>query len=226
MATISGLARQNGQSPASERQSPVTRRMGCTLGILAISALLLACGAPYLSASPSVELSSSRQALLVTSEHQAPPTQLTLQSLPTESTIAPGLFFRPQRFDQVRLSPDGRYAAFSTVDHHALVGLLDLATMAVREIGVITEGEVIAFHWSADSRTLAYDYRPASGYQLVKAYDVRSGKGLVVPRLGGGSSVHITFEKWGSQPGELVLSVTDVQSNRRQTDTITLVPHK
>jgi WD40 repeat protein len=229
MVTISGPVRQNGRFPASEIPRPLTtgcRRSCSTLSILAISGLLLACGVQHFLASPSVEFASNRQALLVTSTNQTPPAQLTLQNLPTESTIAPGLFFHPQRFDQVRLSPDGQRVAFSTVDHHALVGLLDLATMAVREIGVITEGEVVAFHWSVDGRTLAYDYLPASGYRRVKAYDIQSGETLVVPRSEGGSAVHVRFEQWGSQSREITLSVTDIRSNERQTDTIKLIPHK
>ncbi|NJL16245.1 MAG: hypothetical protein HC938_02670 [Nitrospira sp.] len=135
-------------------------------------------------------------------------------------------FFRPQRFALVLLSPDGRYAAFSTEDHHTLIGVLDLHTMAVREIDVITEGEVIAFHWSGDSRLLAYEYLPASGYRRVKAYDIQTGKSLVVPRNDGQTVLHITFEAWGSQPQDVVLSVLNVRTNERRTNTVTLTPGK
>lgn len=226
MTTISGLEQQNGQPPGSEIQRPVIvgcRRNWSTLGTLAIAGILLACGAPHVSASASVALASNRQAILVTSTNQAAPSQFTLQSLPTESAIAPGLFFRPQRFDQVRLSPDGRYAAFSTSGHHTLVGVLDLASMAVREIGVITEGEVMVFHWAADSRTLVYDYLPASGYRRVKGYDMKSGERLVVSRIDGKSAVHIMFEDWGSRQHEVILRVTDGCSNERRTETATLI---
>lgn len=229
MATTSGLAQRNGRPRASKLQRPAIagyRRRCITLGTLAISGFLLACGTQPIPSVSSVELSSDRQALLVTCKHQATCSHVTLQRLPAESTIAPGLYFNPQQFDQVRLSPDGRYAAFSTVGHHSLVGLLDLATMVVREIDIITEGEVMAFHWAVDSRTLAYDYLPASGYRRVRAYDAQLGEALAVPRIGGNSTVHITVEKWGEQPGELVLSVTDMRSNRRWTDTINLVPHQ
>ncbi len=229
MVTISGPAQQNDQSLASERHTPVNvdRHRSCSiLGLIALSSVLLACGTHPLSASPSVALSPDRRALLVTSTNQALPAQMTLQSLPTESTIAPGLFFHPQRFDQIRLSPDGQYAAFSTVDHHSLVGLLDVATMAVREIDVVTEGDVVAFHWAADGRTLVYDYIPANGYRWVKGYDLESGEHLVVSRIVRNSPMHVMFESWGPRSHEVILGVTDKRSNERRTETVTLIPHK
>ena len=196
------------------------------LGLLALWGLELACGTAHLSAAPSVELSSDRQVLLVRSGRQTPPARLTVRDLPTESMIAPGLFFRPQGFDHVRLSPDGRHAAFSTVDHHTLVGLLDLSTMAIQEIDVITEGEVSAFHWRGDSRMLAYDYLPASGYRRVKAYDIQAGESLFVPRDEGRAALHIRFEAWGSQRRDVVLSTLDFRTNNRQMNTVTLAPRK
>ena len=98
--------------------------------------------------------------------------------------------------------------------------------MAVREIDVITEGEVLGFHWAIDSRTLAYDYLPASGYRRVKAYDIQTGESLVVPRNEGQTVLHITFEAWGSQPRDAVLSLLDIRTNNRQTSTVTLAPRK
>lgn len=201
-------------------------RRWSTRGILALFSFLLACGAPNISPSPSVELTQDRHALLVTSANSATPYHFTLQSLPTESTLVPGLSYRPERFDLVQVSPDGRYVALSTAGHHTLIGLLDLATLAVREIDVVTEGDVVAFHWAADGRTLAYDFIPAGGYRRVKGYDVESGKGLVVPRTDRQSAIHVTFEKWGANPREVVLSVTDAGSNERHADTVTLIPRK
>ncbi len=196
------------------------------IDILAIGISLLACGPPRLSASSSVALAPDRKALLVTSANPTAAARLTLQSLPTESTTAPGLFFRPERFELVHTSPDGRYAAFSTAGHHSLVGLLPLETMAVREIDMVTEGEVVAFHWAADSRLLVYEYLPASGYRRVKAYDVQSSEHLVVPRLDGKSSTHITFDGWGQNERELIVTMTDIRSTGRETAAVTLVPHK
>lgn len=98
--------------------------------------------------------------------------------------------------------------------------------MAVREIDVITEGEVLGFHWAIDSRTLAYDYLPASGYRRVKAHDVQSRERLLVPRMEGSSGRHITFERWGPQPREVILSVTDVRTNEHRITTFMLVPQK
>lgn len=201
-------------------------RKWSAIDILAIGSLLLACGAPRLSASSSVELAPDRKALLVTSTNPAIVARLTLERLPTESTTAPGLSFRPERFDLVHASPDGRYAAFSTAGHHSLVGLLNLVTMAVREIDVVTEGEVVAFHWATDSRLLVYENLPASGYRGVKAYDVQSSEHLVVPRLGGKSPSHITFEGWGKHARELVLIMTDIRSNERETTAVTLIPRR
>jgi hypothetical protein len=171
-----------------------------------------------------VQLAPDQQAILVIPSDRATSSQLPLQRLPTESTLAPGLFFRPQRFDQLLLSPDGRYAAFSTAGHHNLIGLLDLAAMAVREIDVVTEGDVAAFHWAADGRTLAYDYVPASGYRRVKGYDLESGERIVVPRTERTSASHVTFESWGPRPHEVILRVTDGRSNERRTETVTLIP--
>ena len=98
--------------------------------------------------------------------------------------------------------------------------------MAVREIDVITEGEVVAFHWSDDGRLLVYDYLPASGYRRVKAYDLQTGERLFVPRVEGRAALHIAFEAWGPQPGEVVLSVLDIHANERQTNTVPFAPRK
>ena len=67
-------------------------RTRSTDGLILVGVLLLACGAPHLSACPSVHLAPDRQAILVTSSDRTTPSQLSLQSLPTESTLAPGLF--------------------------------------------------------------------------------------------------------------------------------------
>jgi len=98
--------------------------------------------------------------------------------------------------------------------------------MAVRDIDVIAEDDVVAFHWSDDNRMLVYDYLPASGYQRVRAYDIRTRESLFVPRDEGKSTLHITFEAWGSQPGEVVLSVLDIHTNERQTNTVPFTPRK
>lgn len=188
--------------------------------------LLLACGPRPISAYPSVQLTPDRQAILVIPSDRTTPSRVLLQNLPTESTLAPGLSYRPQGFELALVSPDGRYAAFSAAGHHNLIGLLDLATMAVREIDIVTEGDVLAFHWAADGRTLAYDYLPASGYRLVKGYDIESGEGLVVPYTERHSAVHVSFESWGPRPHEAILLVTDVHSNKRRTETVTLIPHQ
>jgi len=202
------------------------RRVHSALGLLVTCGLLLTCSGPPISAYPSVHLAPDRQAILVIPSDQATHSQLSLQSLPTESSLAPGLSFHPQRFELVRVSPNGRYAAFSAAGHHNLVGLLDLATMTVREIDLVTEGDVVAFHWAADGRTLVYDYVPASGYRRVKGYDIESGEGLVVPRTERNSAIHVTFEGWGPRPREIILRVTDGRSKERRTETVTLIPRQ
>jgi hypothetical protein len=189
------------------------------------SGCLLACSTLTPVDSSSVKRSPDQQALVITSANQGVPSQFTLKHLPTESMIAPGLYFRPKRFGLLQVSPDGRFAAFSTVDHHTLVGLLNLTTMAVQEIDVVTEGEVLSFHWAPDGRTLMYDYLPASGYQRVRGYDVQSGEGLVVPRTEYRHDTHLAFEQWGAPPREVILSTKDGHVNKPQTITIRLIPN-
>lgn len=194
------------------------------LGLLLVGGLLLACSAQPLSAYHSVQLTLDQQAILVRPSNRETPFQLLLKNLPTESSLAPGLSYNPQRFELVRVSPDGRHAAFSTVDHHVLVGLLDLATMKVREIDVITEGDMVAFHWTTDGRTLVYEYIPSSGYRRVKGYDIESGESLVVPCTEPKSAIHVTFENWGPRPHEVILRVTDIHGNEHRTETVTMIP--
>lgn len=211
-----------------ESTTPVSAPHRCphgTLGLLLIGGFLLACATPSIPAYPSVQLADDRQTILVIPSRGETTSRLSLQSLPTESMIAPGLSYGSQRFELIRVSPDGRYTAFSTAGHHDLIGLLDLATMAVREIDVVSEGDVMALHWAADGRTLVYDYVPANGYRRVKGYDIQSGKGLIVPRTPGNSAVHVTFESWGPRPHEVILRLTDGHSHEHQTETVTLIPH-
>lgn len=228
MTITSGPEQPSSRSLDSETDTRVSggARSCSTLGLLLLfGGLLLACDAQPMSAYPTVRLAPDRQAILVIPSNRTTPSQLLLKSLPTESMLAPGLSYHPQRFELVRVSPDGRYAAFSTAGHHTLVGILDLASMAVREIDVITEGDVMAFHWATDSRALAYDYIPASGYRRVKGYDIESGEGLVVPRTERNSAIHVTFESWGPLRHEVILRVTDIRSSEHRTETVTLVPY-
>ncbi len=227
MTITSGPERPSNRFQDSETDTRVSagRDRCSTLGLFVIGGLLLACGGQPISAYPTVRLAPDRQAILVIPSNRTTPSQLLLQSLPTESTLAPGLFYHPQRFELVCVSPDGRYAAFSTAGHHNLVGILDLASMAVREIDVITEGDVMAFHWATNSQALAYDYIPASGYRRVKGYDIESGEGLIVPRTERNSAIHVTFESWGPLRHEVILRVTDGRSNERRIETVTLIPY-
>jgi WD40 repeat protein len=193
-------------------------------GLLVFTGCLLSTCSPVLPVNPSsVTLSPDQQALVITSGDPVIPDRFTLKHLPTESAIAPGLYFRPKRFGLVRVSPDGRLAAFSTVDHHTLVGLLDLATMATREIDVITEGEVLTFHWAPDGHLFVYDYLPANGYHRVRGYDVQSGERLVVPRTEHRVSSHLTFEQWGSQPREVIVGMREQHSDEPRTITVNLI---
>ena len=98
--------------------------------------------------------------------------------------------------------------------------------MAVREIDLLTEGDVVAFHWAADGRTLAYDYVPASGYRRVKGYDIESREGLVVPRTERNAALDVEFESWGPQPHEIIIRVTDRRTNERWTEPVKLVPRQ
>jgi hypothetical protein len=173
-----------------------------------------------------VQLTPDRQAILVIPPDRTTPSQLSLQGLPTESTVAPGLFYHPLRFELVRVSPGGRYAAFSAVGHHNFIGVVELATMEVREIDLLTEGDVGAFHWASDGRTLAYDYVSAGGYREVKGYDIESGEGLVVPHTERKSASHVTFQRWGTQPHEVILRITDIRTDEGRIETVTLIPRR
>ncbi len=231
MIITSGPEQPSGRFLDSETDTLIRagRHTRSTIALLLVGDLLLACSAPPLSAYPSVQLTPDRpdrQAMLVIPSDRTTPSQLPLQSLPTESTLAPGLSYHPQRFELVRVSPDGRYAIFSAAGHHNLIGLLDLETMAIQEIDLLTEGDVVAFHWAADGRTLAYDYLPANGYRRVKGYDIESGEDLVVPRAERNSATHVTFESWGPRPHEIILRITDRGSNERRTETVMLIPRR
>ena len=193
-------------------------------GLLVFTGCLLSTCSPVLPVNPSsVTLSPDQQAFVITSGDPAIPDRFTLKHLPTESAIAPGLYFRPKRFGLVRVSPDGRLAAFSTVDHHTLVGLLDLGTMAAQEIDVVTEGEVLSFHWANDGQVLVYDYLPASGSQRIRGYDVQSGERLGIPHTEHSSDVNLVFEQWGSQPREVIVSMRNRHKGESRTTTITLI---
>ncbi|HRI37269.1 MAG TPA: hypothetical protein PLO50_01805 [Nitrospira sp.] len=170
-----------------------------------------------------MNLSSDQQALVITSVDPAISHQFTVKHLPTESKIAPGLYFHPKRFDLVQVSPDGRFAAFSTMDHHTLVGLLDLGTMAAQEIDVVTEGEVLNFHWATDGQVLVYDYLPARGSQHIRGYDVQSGEKLAIPHTEHGSDANLVFEQWGSQPREVIVSMRNRYTGESRTTTIKLI---
>ena len=226
MGTTSGLVRQ--RSPSLDSERPARPMTGCagrwpSAGILVISSYLLACNPVPLVNPSSVILSSDQQALVITSVDPALSDQFTVKHLPTESKIAPGLYFHPNRFDLVQVSPDGRFAAFSTMDHHTLVGLLDLRTRAAQEIDVVTEGEVLSFHWANDGQVLAYDYLPASGSQRIRGYDVQSGERLGIPHTKHGSDANLVFEQWGSQPREVVVSIRNRHNGESRTTTITLI---
>jgi hypothetical protein len=98
--------------------------------------------------------------------------------------------------------------------------------MAVREIDILTEGDVMAFHWAVDGRTLVYDYIPASGYRRVKGYGIESGVGLIVPRTERKAALDVTFESWGPRPHEIILRVTDRRTDERWTETVKLIPRR
>ncbi len=226
MGTIFGLVRQRGPSLDSERRA--LAKPGCpyrwpSVNIFVYTGCLLACSTVTPVTSPPVNLSPDQQTLVITSADPTAPRRFTLESLPPESTIAPGLYFRPKRFGLVQVSPNGRYAAFSTVDHHTLVGLLDLSTMVVQEIDVVTEGEVLNFHWAPDSHLFLYDYRPASGYQRVRGYDLQSGEGLVVSRTHYRSATHLAFAEWGFEPREVILSMKERPTDEPRTTRVMLI---
>ena len=228
MTTTSGPEQPSSRFLDSETTVPISatrRHHHGSRGLLLVGGFLLACAVPSISAYPSVQLTADRQTIVVIPARGEISSRLPLQKLPTESTIAPGLSYGSQRFEQIRASPDGRYAAFSTAGHHNLIGLLDLATMAVREIDVVSEGDVMDLHWAADGRALVYDYVPATGYRRVKGYDIQSGKGLIVPRTPRNSAVHVAFEGWGPGPHEVLLRLTDGHSHDHRTETVTLIPH-
>lgn len=226
MGITSGPARQ--RSPSLDSERPARPMTGCagrwsSAGILVISGCLLACNPVPLVNPSSVNLSSDQQALIITSVDPAISHQFTVKHLPTESKIAPGLYFHPKRFDLVQVSPDGRFAAFSTMDHHTLVGLLNLGTMAAQEIDVVTEGEVLNFYWATDGQVLVYDYLPASGSQRIRGYDVQSGEKLGIPHTVHGSDANLVFEQWGSQPREVIVNMRNRHTGESRTTTIKLI---
>lgn len=95
--------------------------------------------------------------------------------------------------------------------------------MAAREIDVVTEGEVLNFHWATGGHLLVYDYLPANGSQRIRGYDVQSGERLVLPRTEHGSDAHLAFEQWGSQPREVIIRMRKRHTDEPRTTTVTLI---
>ena len=63
-------------------------------------------------------------------------------------------------------------------------------------------------------------------YGVLLSMLIESGEGLVVPRTERHSAAHITFDGWGPRPHEIILRITDIRSNERQTETVTLIPRR
>lgn len=185
-------------------------------------ALFLGCCLMAGSPSPHAQLSEDQRRIIVSSPAQASQFILRLEDLPAESTIASGLTYATKQFGLVQVSPDGRRAAFSTMGHHSMVGLVNLQTEKLTEIDLIAEGDVLALHWSPDSRFMAYEILPASGYRRVKVYDAQtmSARPLDVPE--GDPRVHVAFQGW-DEPAWLQLIVTGIPSQRQQTFSSDLV---
>lgn len=196
---------------------PVAQRRLRAWSALFAGVALCGCSQSNDSISPAARISPDRQQLIIEHPGGNAPSVLSLKELPTESSVAPGLFYQPEQFGLNDVSPDGRHVALSVKGHHSMVGLLDVEHKQVREIDLVTEGDVLAFHWTADSLMLVYEIRQASGYQRVKAYDLATAARRPIPLPEGTSAANVTFQGWGVSARQLRLAVTDARTLQQKT---------
>ena len=82
---------------------------------------------------------------------------------------------------------------------------------------------VLNFHWAVDGHLFVYDYLPASGSQRIRGYDVQFGKSLGAPRTEHSPAIYLAFERWGSQPCEVIVSTRGRHTDKPQTIMVKLI---
>ena len=72
-------------------------------------------------------------------------------------TLPLDYFFKPSRYSNVQLSPDGTHlAAIAPFEDHRNIAVINLATFESRFVTQVTDGEVTGFNWANDDRLLFY----------------------------------------------------------------------
>lgn len=168
------------------------------------------------------QLSLDRQYIVAQQKDGRATILLRADALPAESSLAPGLFYNTQRFRGFALSPDELVIAFSTVGHHAMVGLCTLSTKAIQELAMVYEGDAGDLHWSPNSRFLAYEILPASGYHQLRVYDLKQRKHLALGINRLENPVDTSFVRWACGGGQLIFVVHEVGTGRWVTKQLEL----
>ena len=96
-------------------------------------------------------------------------------------------FFKPSRYTNVQLSPDGTHlAAIAPLNEHRNIAVIDLKTFQSRFVTSISDGEVTGFTWANDDRLLFFmdaDGNESFGIFAVNK-DGSGGRTLAEPLVG------------------------------------------
>jgi dipeptidyl aminopeptidase/acylaminoacyl peptidase len=80
-----------------------------------------------------------------------------IAGLASAETLPLEYFFKPARFSNVQLSPDGMHlAAIAPHEEHRNIAVIDLETLQSRFVTTITDGEVTGFTWANNDRILFF----------------------------------------------------------------------
>lgn len=112
---------------------------------------------------------------------------LTVTTLASAETLPLEYFFKPARYSNMQLSPDGTHlAAIAPHEEHRNIAVIDLETFESRFVTTITDSEVSGFTWANDDRILFFmdaDGNESFGIFAVNK-DGSGGRTLAEPSIG------------------------------------------
>jgi hypothetical protein len=132
-------------------------------------------------------------------EHQL----LSLDELPAESKLAPGIALGRDRFSTAVLSPDGKQVAFAVDGQHAWCGLYNAARKRTWEVALFFDGSVTQISFSPDGRRLAVEGVGPSSFSSLFLWDLRTSRPIPVRAFRGpaGEPAEVRFYEWrGASP--------------------------